>query len=258
MQFDEGRLTDGQGKTITCPEAVFVMTSNLVQDEISIAIANGYMLRPPISVLGDISKSTEAIRQLGGITTTPLQIAAADKAEKTGTPTPSEPAISATLPPSTVSVEAPTPIPPTSNAVSSVMSRVASDTERFLRFVVHPILKRAFHRDEFIGRINEMVIFHPFSEEDLQKTVRMELNRWAQRAKARHQIELEFSPRLVQSLTHNFDERSIHALKSIHLPVSTSLLVAYSCWDFCRISLLFFFFFSSLCADMVIVQSFMQ
>jgi ATP-dependent Clp protease ATP-binding subunit ClpB len=28
--FDEGRLTDGKGKTINCKDATFVMTSNLV------------------------------------------------------------------------------------------------------------------------------------------------------------------------------------------------------------------------------------
>ena len=33
--FDEGRLTDGQGKTIECKDAVFVMTSNLGADEIA-------------------------------------------------------------------------------------------------------------------------------------------------------------------------------------------------------------------------------
>nr|XP_002129983.1 caseinolytic peptidase B protein homolog [Ciona intestinalis] len=33
--FDEGRLTDGRGKTIDCKDAVFVMTSNLAADEIA-------------------------------------------------------------------------------------------------------------------------------------------------------------------------------------------------------------------------------
>ena len=33
--FDEGRLTDGQGKTIECKDALFVMTSNLASDEIA-------------------------------------------------------------------------------------------------------------------------------------------------------------------------------------------------------------------------------
>lgn len=33
--FDEGRLTDGRGKTIECKNAIFVMTSNLASDEIA-------------------------------------------------------------------------------------------------------------------------------------------------------------------------------------------------------------------------------
>ncbi len=40
--FDEGRLTDGQGDTIECKEALFVMTSNLASDEIA---AHGLKLR---------------------------------------------------------------------------------------------------------------------------------------------------------------------------------------------------------------------
>ena len=31
----KGRLTDGQGRTIECKEAIFVMTSNLASDEIA-------------------------------------------------------------------------------------------------------------------------------------------------------------------------------------------------------------------------------
>ncbi|XP_039248164.2 mitochondrial disaggregase-like [Styela clava] len=33
--FDEGRLTDGRGRTIDCKNAIFVMTSNLASDEIA-------------------------------------------------------------------------------------------------------------------------------------------------------------------------------------------------------------------------------
>ena len=38
--FDEGRLTDGQGKTIECKDAIFIMTSNLANTELS-ALALG-------------------------------------------------------------------------------------------------------------------------------------------------------------------------------------------------------------------------
>ena len=32
--FDEGRMTDGKGKTVECKEAIFIMTSNLASEEI--------------------------------------------------------------------------------------------------------------------------------------------------------------------------------------------------------------------------------
>lgn len=31
----KGRITDGKGKTITCKDAIFIMTSNLANDEIA-------------------------------------------------------------------------------------------------------------------------------------------------------------------------------------------------------------------------------
>ena len=38
----QGRLTDGQGQTIECRDAIFVMTSNLASDEIG---SHGLQLR---------------------------------------------------------------------------------------------------------------------------------------------------------------------------------------------------------------------
>ncbi|XP_039281336.1 caseinolytic peptidase B protein homolog isoform X2 [Nilaparvata lugens] len=47
--------------------------------------------------------------------------------------------------------------------------------------VVRPILKRHFGRDEFLGRINEMVYFLPFSRSELMKLVSRELHYWAEK-----------------------------------------------------------------------------
>ena len=44
---------------------------------------------------------------------------------------------------------------------------------------MQPILKRHFQRDEFLGRINEIVYFVPFSRAELLKLVLVELERWA-------------------------------------------------------------------------------
>lgn len=47
--------------------------------------------------------------------------------------------------------------------------------------VVRPILKRHFKRDEFLGRINEIVYFLPFSRNELIQLVSKELDTWAKR-----------------------------------------------------------------------------
>lgn len=125
--FDEGRLTDGKGQTISCPKAIFIMTSNLVQDEIRDG-THKYALRPP-----------------------------------------------------TDDVDSPT------------FSRIYRETQKFIRHTVQPVLKKHFKRDEFLGRINEMLIFHPFSDEDLRDIVDMELMRWADKAMDRHGMKIEWS-----------------------------------------------------------------
>ena len=39
--FDEGRLTDGQGKTVNCKDAIFIMTSNLMSADITDMLQEG-------------------------------------------------------------------------------------------------------------------------------------------------------------------------------------------------------------------------
>lgn len=228
--FDEGRLTDGKGNTVVCPNAIFIMTSNLVQDEIKDALENGYELRPRTSLLKDLEMTTKAIREQGGITTTPLEAQRHDeskdkkqkeqinvaepKKEEQRQPftAPTDTLLSAVMDQDAAASPMPsTTIPGTalvgSSSAAASLSKLAGDTEHFLRFIVHPILKRAFKRDEFIGRINDLIIFHHFSSADLQQAVRTELERWSKRAKERHQITIEYTDELVDSLTHAYDER---------------------------------------------------
>jgi ATP-dependent Clp protease ATP-binding subunit ClpB len=54
-------------------------------------------------------------------------------------------------------------------------------SRNFKENVVQPILKRHFRRDEFLGRINEIVYFLPFSQSELLQLVTKELNFWAQK-----------------------------------------------------------------------------
>lgn len=56
-------------------------------------------------------------------------------------------------------------------------------SRKFKDQVVKPILKRHFKRDEFLGRINEIVYFLPFSRKELIQLVNRELQTWAKRVR---------------------------------------------------------------------------
>lgn len=68
-----------------------------------------------------------------------------------------------------------------------------SISSKFKEMVVRPILKHQFKRDEFIGRINEIVYFLPFSKSELTQLVTKELAYWNTKAKEKHGIELKVS-----------------------------------------------------------------
>lgn len=65
-------------------------------------------------------------------------------------------------------------------------------SRNFKDSVVRPILKRHFGRDEFLGRINEIVYFLPFSRQELLTLVHLELQHWADKASKRHAVELRW------------------------------------------------------------------
>ncbi|XP_034934875.1 caseinolytic peptidase B protein homolog [Chelonus insularis] len=144
--FDEGRLTDGKGKTIECKDAVFIMTSNLASEEIA---EHAMQLRAEAeSVLQQrLDKNSNEDQE-------PERI---------------------------------------------VISRHFKDE------VVRPILKAHFRRDEFLGRINEIVYFLPFSRSELIKLVARELEAWATRAKERHMIELKWDREVLSVLADGYD-----------------------------------------------------
>ncbi|XP_065845645.1 mitochondrial disaggregase-like [Oscarella lobularis] len=144
--FDEGRLTDGQGKTIECKDAIFVMTSNLASGEIA---SHAVQLRK------DAEKAFKELRQQN-----PVQ---RDFGE------------------------------------SVSLSRTFRDT------VVQPILKRHFLRNEFLGRINEIVYFLPFSKSELRELVNKELQWWAKRAHDKHSVSLSWDSAVVDVLSEGYN-----------------------------------------------------
>lgn len=143
--FDEGRLTDGKGKTIECKDAIFIMTSNLASNEIA---QHAIQLRREAQEL-------TAQRLEGKL----------DEEEL-------------------------------SNVTIS---------RNFKDHVVRPILKRHFRRDEFLGRINEIVYFLPFSRSELNRLVSKELNFWAKKAKEKHKIELLWEREIEGVLADGYD-----------------------------------------------------
>lgn len=144
--FDEGRLTDGKGKTTECRDALFIMTSNLANDEIA---SHAVQLRAE-------AEETARQRYSGNI----------DDIE--------------------------------------LMEKVTI-SKHFKENVVQPILKRHFRRDEFLGRITEIVYFLPFSKSELIKLVQMEMEHWAKRAKDKHDIELTWDKRLLEALSEGYN-----------------------------------------------------
>jgi ATP-dependent Clp protease ATP-binding subunit ClpB len=158
--FDEGHLTDGQGRKILCKDAIFVMTSNLASDEIA---QHGMKLRKEATANMAID-----------------------------------------------------------NEPNIEISR------EFKENIVEPILKQHFHRDEFLGRINEMVYFLPFSRSELHQLVEQELTTWRTRvsgsgidangcglkAKERHSIDLSWDKEVVDILADGYNVK--YGARSIH------------------------------------------
>ncbi|VVD03787.1 unnamed protein product [Leptidea sinapis] len=78
-------------------------------------------------------------------------------------------------------------------------------SRQFKDSVVRPILKRHFGRDEFLGRINEIVYFLPFSRQELLTLVQLELARWADKARERHNVELRWEGGVLGALADGYD-----------------------------------------------------
>ncbi|RWS00964.1 caseinolytic peptidase B protein-like protein, partial [Dinothrombium tinctorium] len=168
--FDEGRLTDGRGKTIECKDAIFIMTSNLASDEIA---EYGVQLRREAQEL--------AKKRYSG------------KVE------------------------------------DDQIDEEITVSKQFRENIVRPILKRHFQRDEFLGRINEIVYFLPFSENELKQLVIRELNAWSKRSADKHHIELTWDKSVVdvliqgynvyygaRSIKHEVERRVVNQLAAAH------------------------------------------
>ncbi|KAF4800749.1 Caseinolytic peptidase B protein like protein [Turdus rufiventris] len=144
--FDEGRLTDGKGKTIDCKDAIFIMTSNVASEEIA---EHALQLRQEAM---EMSKKRIA-----------------------------------------------------ENLDDVQMTDKITISKQFKEKVIRPILKAHFRRDEFLGRINEIVYFLPFCHSELIQLVNKELSFWAKKAKARHNITLLWDREVMDVLADGYN-----------------------------------------------------
>lgn len=78
-------------------------------------------------------------------------------------------------------------------------------SKAFKEKVVRPILKAHFKRDEFLGRINEMVYFLPFSRTELAELVERELKYWQEKAMLHHKIQLNWDRNVVEVLIDGYN-----------------------------------------------------
>lgn len=85
--------------------------------------------------------------------------------------------------------------------------RQISLSRKFIEHTIYPILYEHFRRDEFLGRINEVLFFLPFSEEELKEITSRELSRWAEKARTRHGISITWDPEVVDVLADGYNIR---------------------------------------------------
>ncbi|XP_029457904.1 LOW QUALITY PROTEIN: caseinolytic peptidase B protein homolog [Rhinatrema bivittatum] len=144
--FDEGRLTDGKGKTIECKDAIFIMTCNAASDEIA---QHALQLRQEAQ---EMSRKRLA-----------------------------------------------------ENLEDVQINEKITISRHFKENVIRPILKAHFRRDEFLGRINEIVYFLPFCHSELIQLVNKELSFWAKKAKQRHNITLLWDREVMDVLADGYN-----------------------------------------------------
>ncbi|KAM7537083.1 hypothetical protein Aperf_G00000075049 [Anoplocephala perfoliata] len=75
----------------------------------------------------------------------------------------------------------------------------------FLDKVMRPLLRKHFVRDEFLGRINEVVYFLPFSPKELNELVLRYLDFWREKAYSKHGISLSWDQDVVDLIIAGYD-----------------------------------------------------
>ena len=102
-------------------------------------------------------------------------------------------------------------------------------SRQFIEDRIEPILKAHFQRDEFLGRINEILYFLPFNERELKELTVKELKKWKAISMETHRIALEWDDDAVnllkdgynfrygaRSIRHEVEKRIINQIAAVH------------------------------------------
>ncbi|MES1921090.1 Para-hydroxybenzoate--polyprenyltransferase, mitochondrial precursor (PHB:polyprenyltransferase), partial [Bonamia ostreae] len=104
-----------------------------------------------------------------------------------------------------------TVLPQFNQKIEKEKSQILSDestrlSRKFVEKRIYPVLHKHFHRDEFIGRINEILFFLPFNEKELKTLTSIELEKWAERAMQRHKIKITWTNGVVDLIAKGYNK----------------------------------------------------
>lgn len=91
--------------------------------------------------------------------------------------------------------------------LTGLNDEATSLSREFIEETVQPILKSHFQRDEFLGRINEILYFLPFNDAELKELTLRELRKWESRAMDRHGIKVTWSDAALEELQTGYNFR---------------------------------------------------
>merc|ERR1712228_212739 len=116
-----------------------------------------------------------------------------------------------------------------SESDSNVIEEEVTWARQFIEDTIQPILKSHFKRDEFLGRIDEILYFLPFNNKELKELTVKELNKWNKISMDKHNIEITWDEEAVdllkdgynfrygaRSIQHEVEKRIINQIARIH------------------------------------------
>merc|ERR1712129_289330 len=94
-----------------------------------------------------------------------------------------------------------------SESTSNVIEEEITLSRQFIEETIQPILKRHFKRDEFLGRIDEVLYFLPFNNKELKELTVKELNKWNKISMDQHNIVIKWDDDAVDLLKDGYNFR---------------------------------------------------